>query len=61
MMILREKWLIYDSKYKIITGDLNAKIGTKAKEETFKSTGAFGEREMKEEIASYISEVHHFG
>ena len=26
-----------DSKYKIITGDFNAKIGTKAKEEDFKS------------------------
>ena len=31
-----------DSKYKIITGDFNAKIGTKTKEEDFKSMGAFG-------------------
>ena len=31
-----------DSRYKIITGDFNAKIGTKAKEEGFKSRGAFG-------------------
>ena len=38
-----------DSKYKIITGDFNAKIGTKTHEEDFKSMGAFGiGREMKE-------------
>ena len=30
-----------DSKYKIIAGDFNVKIGTKAKED-FKSMGAFG-------------------
>ena len=41
-----------DSKYKIITGNFNAKIGTKRKED-FKSMGAFGigERQMREEIA----------
>ena len=36
-----------DSKYKIITGDFNAKIGTKTKEEDFKSMGAFGIGERK--------------
>ena len=36
-----------DSKYKIITGDFNAKIGTKAKED-FKSMGAFGIVERNE-------------
>ena len=30
------------SKYKIITEDCNENIGTKAKEEDFKSMGAFG-------------------
>ena len=30
-----------DSKYQIITGVFNAKIGTKTKEEGFKSMGAF--------------------
>ena len=33
-----------NSKYKIITGGFNAKIGTKTKEEDFKSMGAFGEK-----------------
>ena len=37
-----------DSKYKIITGDFNAKIGNKTKEEDFKSMGAFGVGETKE-------------
>ena len=37
-----------DSKYKIITGDFNAKIGTKTKEEDFKRMGAFGIRERNE-------------
>ena len=37
-----------DSKYTIITGDFNAKIGTKTKEEDFKSMGAFGIRERNE-------------
>ena len=41
-----------DSQYEILTGDFNAKIVTKTKEEDFKSTGAFGIGErMKEEIA----------
>ena len=31
-----------DSRYKISTGNFNAKIGTKTKEEDFKSMGAFG-------------------
>ena len=31
-----------DSKYKIITGDFNAKIGTETKEEDFKSMRALG-------------------
>ena len=31
-----------DSKYKVITGDFNAKIGTETKEEDLKSMGAFG-------------------
>ena len=37
-----------DSKYKIITGDFNAKIETKTKEEDFKSMGAFEIRERNE-------------
>ena len=37
-----------DSKYKIITGDLNANTGTKTKEENFKSMGAFGIGERNE-------------
>ena len=37
-----------DSKYKIITGDFSAIIGTKTKEEDFKSMGAFGIRERNE-------------
>ena len=37
-----------DSKYKIITGDFNAKIGTKAKEKDFKSVGAYGIGERNE-------------
>ena len=37
-----------DSKHKIITGDFNAKIGTKTKEEDCKSTGAFGIGERNE-------------
>ena len=37
-----------DSKYKIITGDFNAKIRTKTKEEDFKSMGAFGIGERNE-------------
>ena len=41
-----------DSKCKIITGDFNAKIGTKTKEEDFKSMGVFGIGERNErEIA----------
>ena len=31
-----------DSKYKIITGDFNAKMGSKTKEEDSKSMGVFG-------------------
>ena len=41
MMILKRAMANSDSKYKIIT-DFNAKIGTKTKEEDFKSMGAFG-------------------
>ena len=37
-----------DSKYKITTGNFNAKIGTKTKEEDFKSMGAFGTGERNE-------------
>ena len=37
-----------DSKYKIITGGFNAKIGTKTKEQDFKSMGAFGIGERNE-------------
>ena len=37
-----------DSKYKIITGDFNANIGTKTKEEYSKSMGAFGIGERNE-------------
>ena len=46
-----------DTKYKIITGDFNARIGTKAKEEYFKSMGVFGigernkKKKKKKEIA----------
>ena len=36
-----------DSQYKIITGDFIAIIGTKTKEEDFKSMGAFGIGERK--------------
>ena len=36
------------SKYKIVTGDFNAKIGTKTKEEDAKSMGAFGIGERNE-------------
>ena len=36
------------SKYKITTGDFNAKIGTKTKEEDIKSMGAFGIGERNE-------------
>ena len=41
-----------DSRYKIITGDFNAKIGTETKEEDFKSTGTFGigERNKRESL-----------
>ena len=37
-----------DSRYKIITGDFNTTIGTKTKEEDFKSMGAFGIGERNE-------------
>ena len=37
-----------DSKYKIITGDFNAKIGTKTKEEDFKSMRSFGKVERND-------------
>ena len=37
-----------NSKYRIVTGDLNAKNGTKTKEEGFKSMGAFGIEERNE-------------
>ena len=37
-----------DSKYKVITGDFNAKIGTKTKAEDLKSMGAFRIRERNE-------------
>ena len=47
-----------DSKYKIITEDLKAKIGTKAKED-FKSMGAFGIRERNERDHSFeFAEEH---
>ena len=36
------------SKYRIITGDFYAKIGTKTKEEDFKSMEAFGIGERNE-------------
>ena len=36
------------SKYQIITGDFNAKIGSKTKEEDLKSMGAFGIGERNE-------------
>ena len=31
MMMLKEQWLIVTQKYKIITGDFKAKIGTETK------------------------------
>ena len=37
-----------NSKCKTITGDFNAKIGTKTKEEDLKSMGAFGRGERNE-------------
>ena len=37
-----------DSRYKIITREFNAKMGTKTKEEDFKSMGAFGIGERNE-------------
>ena len=41
------------SKYKIITGDFNAKNRTRTKKEDFNGMGAFGAgRKIKEEIAS---------
>ena len=43
-----------DSKYKIITGDFNAIIGTKTKAKDFKSMGAFGIGERNERGDSLI-------
>ena len=37
-----------DSNYKTITGDFNAKLGTKPKEEDWKSMGKFGMEERNE-------------
>ena len=48
MMILKEQWLIVTPNTKSLTGDFNAKIGTKTKEEDFKSMGAFGTWERNE-------------
>ena len=49
-----------DSKYKIITGDFNAKFGTKTKEEDFKSIGAFGigERNERGDHLTEFAEEH---
>ena len=43
------------SKYKIITGDFNAKIGTKTNEEDFKSMGTFKIRERNERGDSLLN------
>ena len=43
-----------DSKYKIFTEDFTTKIGTKTKEEDFKSMGAFGIGERNERGDSLI-------
>ena len=49
-----------DSKYKIITGDFNAKIETRTKEEDFKSIGAFGtgERNERGDCLTEFAEEH---
>ena len=47
-MMIKRAMADSDSKYRIITGDFNAKIGTKIKEEDFKSMAAFGIRERNE-------------
>ena len=45
-----------DSKYKIITGDVYVKIGTKTKEEDFKSIEAFGLGERNNDKGDYLIE-----
>ena len=55
MMILKEHYAHSDSKYEIITGAFNAKIGTKTKEEDFKSMGAFGIGERNERADRLIN------
>ena len=49
-----------DSRYKIFTGDFNAKIGTKTKEDDFKSMGALGigERNKRGDRLIEFAEEH---